>query len=218
MVIPNEVVFPEVEAAIARGETATLPFKGRSMEPYLREGDRIRLRPVGRVRRGDVLLFRHQGQYLLHRCRARWGGRCLMRGDASRRSELVGREAVVACLEEVQPPRRDWVGLRCRMAPWYFLALAILMWGYFGPVPIASNFVLGIRMDHLVHASVYLPCSWFILRRRPWLLACGVGLLTESVQYLLPYRGFDINDLVANMLGVLLGWLILHLFLCNPKK
>ena len=31
------------------------------------------------------------------------------------------------------------------------------------------------------------------------------ALLNEAVQYLLPYRAFNINDLLANGLGVLLG-------------
>jgi VanZ family protein len=42
-----------------------------------------------------------------------------------------------------------------------------------------------------------------------WLAAMGVAVMTESVQYLLPYRGFDINDLVANFLGVTVGWVAL---------
>ena len=33
-------------------------------------------------------------------------------------------------------------------------------------------------------------------------------MITEFGQRLLPYRSFDINDLVANALGASLGWLI----------
>ena len=218
MVIPNEIVFQEVESCLARGEEATIPFKGRSMEPYLKEGDRIRLAPAGRVRRGDVVLFRYGGEHLLHRFLGRRRGRWEMRGDACRTSERVSSEDIVGRLKAVYPPRRDWRGLRMRLSPWYFLCLLALMWGYFGLIPIESNFIFGIRIDHLVHASVYIPCSWFILRRRPWLIASAVGLLTEGVQYLLPWRGFDVNDLVANLLGVLLGWIIFRLFLRISKK
>lgn len=212
MVIPNNIVFQEVESAIARGEEVTIPFKGRSMEPYLRSGDRITLRPPTRIRRGDVLLFRHRGQHLLHRCLGHWGKDCLMRGDASPHLERVPRHEVVALLSAVQPHRRDWRRLRMRLSPLYFLTLFTLMWGYFGPLGIESNFILGIRLDHLLHASLYVPCTWFLFRRRPWLTACGIALLTEGLQHLLPWRGFDINDLLANLLGVLLGYLLLRLW------
>lgn len=99
----------------------------------------------------------------------------------------------------------------------YFLLLLLLMWAPVGGLGVPlDNFVLGIRMDHLLHASVYIPCCFFLMdfpavgfprRFRCWTTAVLLALVTESVQYLLPYRGFDINDLVANFLGVTLGWL-----------
>jgi glycopeptide antibiotics resistance protein len=54
------------------------------------------------------------------------------------------------------------------------------------------------------------------MRRRKGLLllaAVLVGLFTEFVQYLLPYRGFDINDLIANCGGNLIGWLLILSFM-----
>ena len=77
-----------------------------------------------------------------------------------------------------------------------------------------NNYILGLRADHLLHASVYIPCTLFLmdLIRRSglvWLAAVGIGLLTEGVQYLLPFRGYDVNDLIANAIGVTLGWLVI---------
>lgn len=105
----------------------------------------------------------------------------------------------------------------------YFACLFILMWAPLGFVGLPlNNFVLGIRLDHLIHASVYIPCVFFLMDFAPlcgnrrvlgmavWLIGSLIGVLTESVQYLLPYRGFDINDLVSNFLGVTLGWLIVR--------
>lgn len=96
----------------------------------------------------------------------------------------------------------------------YFILLAILMWaplsGLAVPLP---NFVLGIRIDHFIHASIYLLCPVMLMdalhyrRFRILLAALAIGILTESVQYLIPYRGFDVNDLAANAIGNLLGWL-----------
>lgn len=105
---------------------------------------------------------------------------------------------------------------RRRLRPWYFGLLAILMWAPLNGLGVPlDNYILGLRADHLLHASVYLPCVFLLKDLFPqrlwlaWLCALPIGLLTESVQYLLPYRGFDINDLVANALGTTLGWLAL---------
>lgn len=126
--------------------------------------------------------------------------------------------------------RRSFVNALCRtfsrhnrrwMRWVYFAFLIILMWAPMGLVGIPlNNFVLGIRLDHILHASVYIPCAFFLMdfntlcSRRPgflvWIVGIAIGITTEMVQYILPYRGFDINDLVANFLGVTLGWIIIH--------
>ena len=98
-----------------------------------------------------------------------------------------------------------------QVAVGYFVALLLLMW-----MPVRTgipldNFVFGLRLDHLLHASVYLPCAYFaggllnVSRRRAWLYSLLLGVLTESMQYLLPYRGFDINDMLANAVGITVG-------------
>ena len=108
--------------------------------------------------------------------------------------------------------------LRQWLAATYLLLLAALMWLPLNGLGIPmNNFVLGIRIDHLYHATVYLPCVLMLMplcRYRRW-AAWGFGMLvataTEFGQWLLPYRGFDINDLIANLLGVTVG-LLLTLF------
>ncbi len=110
----------------------------------------------------------------------------------------------------------------------YFIILLLLMWAPVGGLGVPlDNFVLGIRLDHLLHASVYIPCCFFLMdfpvvgwnhRFGCWLTATLIALTTESVQYLLPYRGFDINDLVANIMGVTLGWLILAILKRNQNR
>lgn len=110
----------------------------------------------------------------------------------------------------------------------YFVLLLLLMWAPVGKLGIPmNNFVLGIRADHLYHASVYLPITFFLMdfslfqHRKGWLLWLAgiiVGLTTESVQYLLPYRGFDINDLLANSMGVTLGFFAVALYRSKHTK
>lgn len=94
----------------------------------------------------------------------------------------------------------------------YILLLMALMWLPLGGMGIPmNNFVLGIRIDHLYHAAVYLPAVgllsplWGRHLLFTWLGCLLLCIVTESVQWLLPYRGFDINDLLANMIGVSLG-------------
>jgi VanZ family protein len=85
---------------------------------------------------------------------------------------------------------------------------------------INHTFIVSIRMDYLLHFSIFLP--WMFLMRlhsglsfhkstwRPlsWIfLGLLFAICTEIVQYFLPYRAFNINDLLANGLGVVLGFL-----------
>lgn len=113
-----------------------------------------------------------------------------------------------------------WLGQKGRrqLRPWYFLGLAFLMWAPLNGVSISlNNFILGLRMDHLLHASVFIPCSLFLIdlftvKGKKWAVLAttvAIGLLAESIQWLLPYRGFDINDMVSNFLGISIGWLVI---------
>lgn len=73
--------------------------------------------------------------------------------------------------------------------------------------------LLQVRGDYFIHAVSFLPWFFFYrvfrVRQILWL---GIGLLfaslAEGVQYLLPYRAFNINDLLANLLGIGAGWLL----------
>lgn len=114
--------------------------------------------------------------------------------------------------------RRKW-------AVAYFVLLALLMWAPVGALGIPlNNFIFGLRVDHLLHASVYLFCAVALmdwLKKRPLCIlgtALLIGLFTEFVQYLLPYRGFDINDMIANCLGVIVGWLAILPFLLRRRR
>lgn len=96
----------------------------------------------------------------------------------------------------------------------YFIGLAVAMWMPLGGIHL-NKMVFGFRLDHLLHLAIYVPCAlaWSVLlpgRRWLWLvltLLVGAGL--EATQYVLPYRGFDLTDMVANATGALLGWIAL---------
>jgi len=200
---------------------------------------------VGDPCMGDVLLFRYAGGHIVHRLVKHDGDTYIMQGDNNYGIETVKRGDIVARVTSVTRPNgktldtgsREWQRLNhrslCRkkvrntllclfgrkgrkqLRPWYFIALAILMWAPLNGLGVPlNNYILGLRADHLLHASVYVPCTLFLMdliRRRGlvWLAAVGIGLLTEGVQYLLPFRGYDVNDLIANAIGVTLGWLVI---------
>lgn len=221
MTIDNKTYFALVEEQLAAGGQVKITLVGTSMQPTLLAGDVIVLEKTDDVAVGDVVLFCCEGRHLLHRIVAIDGDRCTMRGDNCITCETATRENIVAkmvTVEKKHPLKHlavRWLGHKGRkqLRPWYFLCLVFLMWAPLGGVPL-DNYMLGLRLDHLLHASVFIPCSLFIYspywkKWTVWLAAVGVGVLTESVQALLPYRGFDINDMIANFLGVSLGWMII---------
>jgi glycopeptide antibiotics resistance protein len=70
--------------------------------------------------------------------------------------------------------------------------------------------ILRLRGDYFLHALLFVPWAFFYPAIKSnklfWLL---YGFLfaagSEAIQYLLPYRAFNINDLIANIIGVMTG-------------
>ncbi len=88
-----------------------------------------------------------------------------------------------------------------------------------------NNYFVHIRWDYLAHFAVLLP-YFFLLNKAVafdvrtltlLLLAFLFASFTESVQYVIPYRAFNINDLVANWIGVLLSFGLFY-FISRSKK
>lgn len=234
MTVDNETYFALVEEQLAASGQVKIPLVGTSMQPTLCEGDVLTLSSLTQEPQvGDVMLFRYQGKHLLHRLVAIHGDRYIMQGDNSSFHEEIQRADIVATLVDVKKKTLHhlvvrWLGHKGRkqLRPWYFAALAILMWAPLNGMSIPlDEYVLGLRFDHLLHASVFIPCVlflWDLYKRNGqkwavWATAVGVGVLSETVQYLLPYRGFDINDMVANFLGVSFGFIVI-LFLREVRR
>ncbi len=73
--------------------------------------------------------------------------------------------------------------------------------------------VLSLRMDYLLHALVFLPLVplWKLAKSGHPLVAVvmagiGIAALAEISHLWIPYRGYNINDLLGNVLGAVLGW------------
>lgn len=101
----------------------------------------------------------------------------------------------------------------------FIAALAILMVAPIGSSDINNTFIIGFRLDYIIHCLIYLP----------WLFVCKIifkdkfkplqGLISgvttsallEFIQYILPYRSFNINDLMAGIIGVILSYFLFKL-------
>ncbi len=69
-----------------------------------------------------------------------------------------------------------------------------------------------LRLDYLLHVLLFIPFVPLSRMTWPgsrWWTVIGIGLLfaacAEFLHLLLPYRGYNINDLFSNMAGVLAG-------------
>ncbi len=95
------------------------------------------------------------------------------------------------------------------------LLLAVLPINSMSKTNINDIYVVRIRFDYLLHSVVFIPFAFLYFKAaKPaalnnlWFMA-GAGILlatfTEGIQYFLPYRSYNINDLLANYLGGGLG-------------
>jgi VanZ family protein len=86
------------------------------------------------------------------------------------------------------------------------------------------NYILEIRFDYVTHFVVFILMMWLVwnayeVRYRKNLIEALlwvffgliVAFLSEGLQYFVPYRAYNINDLVANGIGVVLGGMLFFL-------
>ena len=82
--------------------------------------------------------------------------------------------------------------------------------------------ILQLRGDYFFHILMFLPWMFFAkaVGIKPWIwLFMGVlfASATEGLQYLLPYRAYNINDLASNALGVLMSVGLVGLYTALAK-
>jgi len=82
--------------------------------------------------------------------------------------------------------------------------------------------VVSIRLDYFLHGLIYVPLVFVTWTDRDidtftmpfkalvWIMILLLfAAVTEWIQYFLPYRAFNINDLMANITGVLIGLILI---------
>ncbi len=89
-----------------------------------------------------------------------------------------------------------------------------------------NTFVAEIRLDYIIHALFLLPWMCFMLLFdwkiiKAYVKWFSIGLLIafflEYVQFFLPYRTYNILDLLYNFLGLFLGTLLWIILLISRK-
>jgi len=77
-----------------------------------------------------------------------------------------------------------------------------------------NNYTFSIRWDYLVHAIAYIPLVFAISvlfnnnNARLILLPILIAIVLEGLQYFISWRTFNINDMLSNILGAAIGFLI----------
>ena len=114
--ISNRDFFDYVEQTIAEGHSVTIPVKGVSMHPFIRNGkDKAVLSPFSEseIRIGAVVLFRYRGTHVMHRIISRDGDQLTMQGDGNniRNVEKAALSDVVALVRYIIKPSGRTVDL-----------------------------------------------------------------------------------------------------------
>lgn len=81
--IPNDIFFAQVESELSAGRSVIFKVKGNSMYPFLRNGiDSVKLVPVNQpLVKNDVVIFKFNGNHILHRIIKIDGERYILQGD-----------------------------------------------------------------------------------------------------------------------------------------
>ncbi len=102
----------------------------------------------------------------------------------------------------------------------YLIAVFLMVIAPLGGFSTALNniTVISFRLDYLLHALMFLPLMvlWHLgFPHHPlWLILVGGILIAasmEGLQYLLPYRAYNVNDMLGNGAGALMGWVFVGL-------
>ena len=95
--------------------------------------------------------------------------------------------------------------------------IGYILYGNFGKQPDLISNPIGTSINHLIF-FFYISIIGFIFRINQKIFLNSfsflflISITLELLHYLIPNRAFELNDLYANSLGVLLAYLILKFF------
>ena len=121
--IDNDVFFTFLIEEISAGKTVSIRAKGTSMLPFIHENDILQLVPLHKIelKKLDIILFIHNGNYLLHRVIKKNNKTLLLQGDANaKHKERVKIENAVALLQQIR--RENGKTIQCNSLKWRLLS------------------------------------------------------------------------------------------------
>ena len=114
----NDIFFAEVERMIGEGQRVTISVKGFSMRPMMRsEKDKVTLIAHNDedIKRGTVMLFRHNGHHIMHRIVKIEGQNITFAGDGNyNKTEQATRNDIVATVTAIIRPSGRTISLDSR--------------------------------------------------------------------------------------------------------
>ncbi len=128
--IPNNPFFEEIEQLILAGNDVEVRCKGTSMTPFLRDGiDIVVLSPCDKkeLKKGEIVLFRYNGKYLLHRIIKVKENELIIQGDGiCKNNEKVSQKDVIGLVRTIVRPNLKQVSIhnwrsRVYWHSWYLL-------------------------------------------------------------------------------------------------
>lgn len=105
------------------------------------------------------------------------------------------------------------------------MVMMVIPLGNYG-VKMNDTFVLSFRGNYILHCLVYVPWmwigSWLFGKGFRWFWWFGFGVIVvavmECLQMWLPYRSFNVNDLVAGEVGCVVSALFWGFGLMKRKN
>lgn len=107
--VENETFFTWVEQQLVQGDQVWIPVRGKSMEPFLREGDTVLLKTVGvaDIAIGDMVLARWAQRHVLHRVVRKEANELWLVGDNNLvQIEKIPAADLIAAVFEVRRAKR----------------------------------------------------------------------------------------------------------------
>ena len=120
---------------------------------------------------------------------------------------------------------KDWINKRISVIFYvYLIGLFIAHVMKTGGEIDLNNYFWGIRADHWIHATMFIPMGIFVFilfqknRWLPFLFGFVACFFFESLQYYLPYRSFDLTDIMADACGVSIGMILWFMFFQKVRR
>jgi len=146
-----------------------------------------------------------------------WIARSVPGNDTNSGSEMFPKCLDSGCKPEPARTIRDMLeqtqSLKKYFSIYVLLIIILTVIPIGNSLHLENTYIIDLRLDHILHAAMFIPWAFFCIKLKKYLpvwFFWGImfSVFCEGFQYMLPYRSFNINDMLANMIGVVVGFFI----------